>query len=190
MSLSDSELVRRARQGDVDSFAVLVRRYHPGCMRFAVRMLRERADAEEAVQDAFASAYRALGRYQERDRFGTWLMQILVNRCRSLLRGRRRGPELVPYDPAAPPEPAAEPPASPDESWSAEVQDALMRLRPALREAVLLHYVDGYPCEEIARLTGAGVSAVKMRVKRGREQLRTLLQERYDGRRMLEGDRA
>lgn len=189
MSLSDSELVRRAREGDIDSYAVLVRRYHPSCMRFALRMLRERADAEEAVQDAFTSAHGALGRYQERDRFGTWLMQILVNRCRSVLRRRRREPALVPFEPGELGTEAESPPDV-ETAWSGEVQAALMRLRPALREAVLLHYVDGYPYDEIARLTGAGVSAVKMRVKRGREQLRALLEEKRDARPKLEGDRA
>jgi len=189
MDLSDSELVRRAREGDIDAYAVLVRRHHPSCMRFALRMLRERADAEEAVQDAFTSAYRALGRYRDRDRFRTWLTQILVNRCRSVLRGRRREPILVAYEPAAL-EVEAESPAGWERSWSDEVQEALMQLPPALREAVLLHFVDGYRYREIARLTGAGVSAVKMRVKRGREQLRALLEARYDARPGVGEDRA
>ena len=187
MDLSDSELIRRARDGDVDCFEVLVRRYHSPCMGFARRMLGERADAEEAVQDAFTSAYRALGRYTDRDRFRTWLMQILVNRCRSVLRSRRRRPELVPYGPG---DDVPEPAGAGESEWSEAVQEALGRVRPALREALLLHHVEGYPYDEIARLTGARVSAVKMRVKRGRDQLRALLQERYDARRMLEGDRA
>ncbi|MFL5382783.1 MAG: RNA polymerase sigma factor [Longimicrobiaceae bacterium] len=187
MDLSDSELVRRAREGDIDAYAVLVRRYHPPCMRFATRMLRERADAEEAVQDAFTSAYRALGRYRDRHRFQTWLMQILVNRCRSVLRRRRREPALVACEAA---EMKAETEDAWEPSWSIEVQEALMRLPPALREAVLLHFVDGYRYREIARLTGAGVSAVKMRVKRGREQLRALLEARYDARSGVGGDRA
>ena len=189
MDPSDSELVQRAREGEIDAYAVLVRRYHPSCMRFALRMLRERADAEEAVQDAFTSAYRALGRYRDRDRFQTWLTQILVNRCRSVLRRQRREPPLVAYEPEVA-EVEAEPPSGWEPSWSAEVQEALMRLPPALREAVLLHFVDGYHYREIARLTGAGVSAVKMRVKRGREQLRAMLEARYDARPRVGGDRA
>ena len=189
MDLSDSELVRRAREGEIDAYAVLVRRYHPSCMRFALRMLRERGDAEEAVQDAFTSAYRALWRYRDRGRFQTWLTQILVNRCRSVLRRRRREPTLVGYEPAEV-DTGAEAPAGWEPAWSAEVQDALMRLPPALREAVLLHFVDGYRYREIARLTGAGVSAVKMRVKRGREQLRALLEARYDARPGVGRDRA
>lgn len=188
MDPSDSELVRRAREGEIDAYAVLVRRYYPSCMRFALRMLRERADAEEAVQDAFTSAYRALGRYRDRDRFRTWLTQILVNRCRSVLRRRRREPALVAYEPGV--EVEAEAPAKWEPSWSAEVQEALMRLPPALREAVLLHFVDGYRYREIARLTGAGVSAVKMRVKRGRDQLRALLEAIYDARPPVGRDRA
>ncbi|HEX8905479.1 MAG TPA: sigma factor, partial [Longimicrobiaceae bacterium] len=73
----------RARDGDDAAFAALVDRYYDGCLRYAVRMLGSRADAEEAVQDAFVRAHRSLVRYDHRDRFRAWLLGILVNRCRT-----------------------------------------------------------------------------------------------------------
>ena len=178
MDLSDSDVIGRVRRGDVDAYAVLVRRYYQSSLRYALRMLGNRADAEEATQDAFVRAYRSLDRYDDRDRFAAWLSRILVNRCRTLLtRQRRRDGVLVPCHAEVASVDAPDHPAS---EWSAEVQYALMQLRPVLREALLLRCVEGQSYEEIAAATGAGVSAVKMRVKRARDQLRELLQETYN----------
>src|SRR5687767_7817806 len=67
-AMSDADDVRRVLAGDVDAFAALVDRYYDRCARFAVRMLGNRDDAEDALQATFLRAYRALGRYQERDK--------------------------------------------------------------------------------------------------------------------------
>jgi len=188
MHPADSELVARVREGDVEAFAALVERHYRTCLRFAMRMLDDRADAEEAVQDAFVRAFRALPRYDDRNRFGAWLFRILVNRCRTVLARRKSRERLfVPLDVAAE---LAGPASTPDVEWSVDVQRALMRLRPALREALLLWCVEDLTCEEIARATGVGTSAVKMRVKRARDRMRELLKESHDAREALERDRA
>lgn len=80
VSVSDAELVRRSRGGDPAAFEALVDRHYPACLRYAFRMLGDRMDAEEAVQDAFVRAHRALWRYRERDQFRAWLLRILANR--------------------------------------------------------------------------------------------------------------
>ena len=80
----DAADVRRVLAGDVDAYTKLVDRYYDRCARFAIRMLGNRDDAEDALQATFLRAYRALGRYQERDRFSAWLYRILVNQCRSI----------------------------------------------------------------------------------------------------------
>src|SRR5436853_204143 len=64
----DAADVQRVLSGDVDAYAKLVDRYYDRCARFAIRMLGNRDDAEDALQSTFLRAYRALGRYQERDR--------------------------------------------------------------------------------------------------------------------------
>ena len=170
MDPTDEELVRRARAGEQESFTMLVDRYYPRCLRFGLRMLGERADAEEAVQDAFLRAYRSLERYEERDRFGSWMFQILANQCRTLgAKRKRRERTFVPYDVVTD---FATPPG--DVLAAAELQRALMQLGPDHREALLLKYVDDQSYEDMAAVTGVGVSALKMRVKRAREQLRAL----------------
>src|SRR5215217_5427128 len=80
----DAADVRRVLAGDVDAYTRLVDRYYDRCARFAIRMLGNRDDAEDALQATFLRAYRALGKYEEQDKFSAWLYRILVNQCRSL----------------------------------------------------------------------------------------------------------
>src|SRR5438270_625858 len=80
---SDVEAVRRVLGGDTAAYATLVARYRDRLARYAVHMLGNREDAEEALQDAFVRAYRSLERCDDPARFGAWLYGILVNRCRT-----------------------------------------------------------------------------------------------------------
>lgn len=167
----DAADVRRVLGGDIDAYRVLVDRYYDRCSRFAVRMLGNRDDAEDALQATFVRAYRALGRYQERDRFSAWLYRILVNQCRSVAARRTHRENVFVREEAlllnAP---------DPSSNWTGEdeefVQRVLNELDPLLREAFLLKYVEEMSYEEISALTGVGVSALKMRVKRACGRLR------------------
>jgi RNA polymerase sigma-70 factor (ECF subfamily) len=174
MPPSDAQLVRRVLDGDVDAFAPLVDRYHDRLARYAVRMVGDREDAEEAVQDAFLRAFRALDRYRDDERFGGWLFRILVNQCRSLVIRRQRRAALLA---AAPWEPPAVAPPDEDGALHEELERALAELTPEAREAVLLRYAEELTYEEMAAITGTGVSALKMRVQRACARLRSLLLE-------------
>lgn len=143
-------------------------------------MLGSRVDAEEAVQDTFVRAHRSLARYEERAQFGSWVFRILMNQCRTLAaKRRRRERTFVPLDVESD---AATAQDSAELQWQVDVQGALMRLAPDARETLLLKFVEDRSYEDIADLTGVGVSALKMRVKRAREQLRAYLREDDDGR--------
>ena len=173
---SDAALVRRVQTGDTRAYADLVARYRDRLGRYAMHMLGNREDAEEVLQDAFVRAYRSLGRCNDPERFGAWLYGILVNRCRTTgARAARRARRFV-HDPAAL---ETAPLSGPDgrTEWDDMVRWALARLPPESREAFLLKHVEELEYEDMARLTGAGVSALKMRVKRAREQLQAMLRE-------------
>ena len=173
IELSDAEVVGQVRLGDVDAFGALVTKYRERYGRYAVRMLGNREDAEEALQDAFVRAYRNLGRLDDPARFGGWLFSILANRCRTA--GRRRGRRertFVPEEAAGEPGHSAE---AEGLAWREEIHLALDALPTDQREAFLLHHVEGWDYEEMADVTGAGQSALKMRVKRARERLMTML---------------
>ena len=83
-------LRRRVLAGESGAYALIVERYYDRYARFAVHMVGNREDAEEALQDAFLRAFRALDRYEERERFGGWLLRIVVNECRTVSARRRR----------------------------------------------------------------------------------------------------
>jgi RNA polymerase sigma-70 factor (ECF subfamily) len=173
--MTDAELVARASAGDVQAFGHLVDRYYDDCTRFARRMLGNRHDAEDALQEAFVNAYQGLGRYRARDAFRGWLYRIVLNECRRLA-GRRWRSErrLVRDDGALERLPGREDGAA---ELRDQLQVSLARLEPILREALLLKYGEGFEYTEMARLTGASIPALKMRVKRARDQMRPLLEE-------------
>lgn len=173
---SDADVVRRVRAGDTAAFAVLVARYRDRLGRYAVHMLGDPSDAEEALQDAFVRAYRSLARCREDGQFGAWLFGILVNRCRTAGRRAARRHRVFVRDPVSL-EKAPTPETADRVEWADAVRWAMERLAPPLREAFLLRHVEDLEYEEMSRLTGAGVSALKMRVMRARDRLRTLLSE-------------
>jgi RNA polymerase sigma-70 factor (ECF subfamily) len=195
--MTDAALVARARAGEPSAAAALVRRYHADCWRFAYRMLGNRHDAEDVVQETFLRAFRALATYHERERFRSWLFRILANQCRTaLLQRRRRARWFVVGDRG---ERALAEAAADDDGSAASalaeaddlarhaatvsdaLQGALARLDPKQREAFLLKHGEGMEYAEIARVTGASVPALKMRVKRACDALRPLLAEAHDG---------
>jgi RNA polymerase sigma-70 factor, ECF subfamily len=173
---SDAAIVARVLRGDAETFRELVDRYRDQYARYALHMLGNREDAEEALQDAFTRAYRALPRCEDPERFGAWLFRILVNRCRTA--GTRRGRRARTFvaDEAALLGASEEHPED-RAAWREEIDRALQRLRPEQREAFLLKYVEEMGYDEMSQLTGVGVSALKMRVMRACERLRDLLSE-------------
>jgi len=173
---SDAAIVQRVLGGEVEAFSILVERYYDHYVRFAAHLVGNREDAEEVVQDTFLRAYRALGRYEERERFGAWMLRILVNRARTVSAMGRRREKLFPEQVDETLPEAAEAHPAERAAVREEVSRALAQLGPDQREAFLLHYVEGLSYEEIAAITGSGISALKMRVKRSCERLREILQ--------------
>jgi RNA polymerase sigma-70 factor (ECF subfamily) len=174
--MTDHAIIHRVLAGDTEAFALLVDRHYDRCARVAYRILGNREDTEEAVQDAFLRAYRALGSYEDRERFEAWMTRILVNQCRTM-RTRTERREAVFRDDVDPDYVARQ---SQTEALADDWPDldaALAKLPPEQREAVVLRYTDDLTYEEMARVTGAGESALKMRVQRAFVRLRALLQE-------------
>jgi RNA polymerase sigma-70 factor (ECF subfamily) len=173
--MSDRAIIQQVLSGDVEAYSRLVDRHYDRCARIASRILGKREDAEEAVQDAFHRAFRALEDYEDRERFAAWLARILVNQCRTMLARTRRREAVFPD--IEPPETVVQVgDASRDGPWP-ELDEALALLPDEQREALVLKYADDLTYEEMAKITGAGESALKMRVSRAFSRLRALLQE-------------
>ena len=174
--MTDEELVRRTLAGDAGAYARLVDRHYDRCARYAYRMLGTREDAEDAVQETFLRAYRALARYEPRDIFERWLTSILVNQCRTLGARRTRLTRRFVHDESAMARAEAPRQAGADPAVDDAVQRALAGLEPLLREAFLLKHVEDMSYEQMEQVTGAGRSALKMRVKRACAALRAALE--------------
>jgi RNA polymerase sigma-70 factor (ECF subfamily) len=143
-------------------------------------MLGSVEDAEEVTQDSFFRAHRALATYEHSTAFRTWLIAILINRCRSALLYRGRREQRVRVDPDRVALASVE--SDVDRIVVREAIDrALETLDPELREAFLLKHVEQLTYDEMAEATGVGVSALKMRVKRACDRLRPALEDHHDG---------
>lgn len=177
----DATLINRAKLGDIDAFTRIVEAYYQRCLRFAQAMLHDVDEAEDMVQETFVRLYRALPRYEERERFESWLFQILGNCCRTAnTASRRHSARAVDDDGVIDRIPSLDLPGREfDAEWGDDVRRALADVPDYNREIFLLHYIEGFSYDELERMTGVKQSALKMRVKRASDLLRTKLGERY-----------
>jgi RNA polymerase sigma-70 factor (ECF subfamily) len=179
-TMTDETLVRRALDGDGHAFTALVDRHAAACLRYATRMLGSVEDAEDVTQDSLYRAYRALSSYEHSTAFRTWLMAIIINRCRSALLYRGRREQRVRVDPDRVALATVEPDAG-DVLTREAIDRAIGALDDELREAFLLKHVEQLTYDEMTEATGVGVSALKMRVKRACDRLRVALEDHHDG---------
>jgi RNA polymerase sigma-70 factor (ECF subfamily) len=171
----DPAVPLRAKAGDEHAFIEIVEYYYPRCLRFARNMLGNEQDAEEAVQDAFTRVYDSFPRFREDARFDPWLFRILANRCRTSMARSRRHRSVIEYGDLPIMAAAAAPEEDFGADWAEEVRVVLETLPPEQREAFLLRHVEDLSYEDIAAVTGAGLSALRMRVKRACDALRARL---------------
>ncbi len=173
---SDAALIARVLAGETDAYGGLVARYRDRLGRYAVRMLGNTADAEDALQEAFVRGYRSLARCTDPDKFGAWLFAIMVNRCRTIGKQRARRHHLVVQDEAAIDRAYVKHPED-RQALRETIEWAMEQLSPTIREAFLLKHVEDLSYEEMTAITGAKTSALKMRVARAREELQRLLEK-------------
>nr|WP_203645062.1 sigma-70 family RNA polymerase sigma factor [Streptomyces sp. SID14478] len=166
----------RAGEGDEEAFAELVVRHAPTLLRLATRLLEDRADAEDAVQEAFLSAWRRLPEFRGEAGFGTWVYRIVTNRCLNVLRARKPQTPLesVP-EPAAPGHTVAPDRLAEAHFAMQDLRQALSRLSVEQRACWILRELDGCSYEFIAETIGITEQAVRARVFRARRSLTTAL---------------
>lgn len=170
----DARLVEAARR-DPDAYRHLVNLYQARVYATALRLLGNESDARDAAQEAFLRGFRALGRFHLGRRFGPWICTIAANVAKDQLRDPVR--RFLRFGLVR-----AEGEATGRASDGVErserelrLERALSKLKPKLREAVVLRFIADLSVEELADALGIGESAAKMRVKRGLERLEELL---------------
>jgi len=181
----DLILLQRARDGDLDAFNDLVVAYQDYLFALVVRMVPDRDQASDAVQEAFFSAYRNMDGFRGGS-VRSWLSRITINAAMDAQRLKKRRP-ADPYpeledDTWQPPADASADPVT--TSLTAErhraLNAAMARITDDQRTAIVLYDVEGYDYAEIAGLTGVSIGTVKSRIHRGRLALRGLLADRMD----------
>ena len=192
----EHELVRLSQQGDRSAFNQLVERHQAGAYAVAVRMLGDPDVAADVTQDAFFSAYRAIGTFHGSS-FRAWLYRIVNNTCIDYFRGQARRPQIS-LDDALEASRDSEaggrgravaadvPQAIIDSTWDPErlalraemaehIQSALLQIPTEQRLALILCDIQGLPYDEIAKIMETSLGTVKSRIARGREHLRRIL---------------
>jgi RNA polymerase sigma-70 factor (ECF subfamily) len=185
---AESDELARLRSGDEAAFAAFVRRESPRLLAVARRILRSDEEARDAVQDAFVSAWRNLATFEGGSRLSTWLHRIAVNAALMRLRSRRRRREQ-PIEDLLPRFAEDGHHAQPVAAWTpqeacpleraelrAVVRDCIDRLPESHRLALVLRDIEGLDTAEAAAALGIRPDALKMRLHRARQALRTLLE--------------
>ena len=178
---TDEELVHDAQAGEASAFDELVRRYTNVVYRILFKILRHEEDTQDALQDTFVSAYRALPRFRQDARFSTWIYRIATNAA--LMKARARRTNLVSLDHPSDDSEAQTVWELPD--WSATpdeevltgetrriMEEAIQALPAEQRAAFVLHDVQNLSSAETAEAMGITVSAVNSRLHRARVFLR------------------
>ena len=181
---SERVLLARLRRGDPEAFEVLVREHQDRVFDFCVRMLSDREEAHDLVQEIFVSVHQNVGKFRQDAKLSTWIFRISKNQCINRLkylkrRGRGRSEEYgevgedvlvnamgAPQGPDAALEVARE---------RARVQWAISQLEPDARMLVALRDIEGLSYEEIIEITELAEGTVKSRLHRAREKLADLL---------------
>jgi RNA polymerase sigma-70 factor (ECF subfamily) len=181
----DLILLERARAGDLDAFNDLVTCHQDQLFGLVARMVPDRDQAHDVVQEAFFSAYRNMAAFRGGS-VRSWLSRIAINAAMDAQRARKRRP-VQPYpelDDEAwqpPAGDAADPVTSTLTSErTAALEGALAQITPDQRASIVLFDVEGYDYEEIAEMTGVSLGTVKSRIHRGRLALRALLADRME----------
>ena len=183
----EASLVARLRSGDSEAFETLVRTHMAALLRVARRFMRSEEDARDAVQDAFVSAFKSIDKFESNAQLSTWLHRIVINACLMRLRAQRRRPEedIEEYLPRFREDGHQLEPSQP---WSETAETMLQRsevqgiVRAAIdqlpdtyREVLLLRDIEEMSTEEAADILKVTPNAVKIRLHRARQALRTLL---------------
>ena len=181
----DAILVERARAGDLTAFNDIVEIHQDFLHALVVRVVPDRDQADDVTQEAFFRAYRQLDGFRDGN-LRSWLARIAMNAALDLQRARRRRPSQ-PYPELE--DDSWQPPSGPDDDPEeiattserhAVIADALGRITPDQRAAIVLFDVEGFDYAEIADMTGVSLGTVKSRIHRGRLAMRGLLSDRLE----------
>ena len=177
MQVEELQIIERIQRGDVNAFSYLVTKYQDVVFSIALKVLKNREDAEEMAQETFIKAYRSLSSFQGKAKFSTWLFSIAYNTCITSVRKKKfqtTSIDQVQLD-------------DPDEEWDSfglSSEERSRMLETALKQLpeddyllVVLFYYEEQSIEEICRITGLSESNAKVKLFRARKKLYTIMND-------------
>lgn len=193
----EQQLVERLRRRDEAAFNLFVQRYQDRVFRLLLRMLGDKAEAEDLAQEVFISIFKAIDGFRGDAQLSTWVYRVTMNHCRNrikyLARRHRQSTESFEEGGAAdegsaqsdhaPQQPVAPDRALEGRQTHALLEQGLASLDEEQRELILLREVEHLSYEEIVKVTGLPQGTVKSRIHRARASLRDFVRRREEGRR-------
>lgn len=188
--ISDVRLVQLFKKGSIEAYEELIKRYESKIFNLAMRFTRNQEDAEEVMQDVFATVYRKIDGFQGKSAFSSWLYRIIVNAAFMKLRKRKQDQTVAIEDLA----PTTRQIAVEQDNFGGTrsdtmsvntelrevLQAAINRLPAQYRAVFILRDVDGLSNQEVGEILSLSIPAVKSRLHRSRLMLRRKLQRYYD----------
>jgi RNA polymerase sigma factor (sigma-70 family) len=171
------ELVERCKQGDPSGYEPLYRRYSKAMYNTSLRIVNNRADAEDVLQESFLDAFRTLQDFSYRSTFGAWLKKIVINKSINLLRKRKA--VLVDMDLGEVQEmPIDEPVNEEDLRYQVdEVKKMILKLPDGYRTVLSLYLLEGYDHEEISQILSISHNTVRTQYVRAKQKLLTIIKQ-------------
>jgi len=182
-ALSDEALIQSARAGNAGHFGELVRRHSRQVYGISFRVLKNREDAEDNLQNAFCKAYGKIRQFEGKSRFSTWLMRIAINEALMTLRKRRLEPLTLSANTDGDSDDRESEPEVRDSSPDPERQylakelaaKAVGALQPILKRTFILQQAEGWTSQELAEAFDVTRDTVKSRIFRARLRMRARL---------------
>lgn len=184
-AVNEQELIQRVLEKDPDALSLLFDQYTSRLTRVASSVLRNKEDAEDAVQDGLLNAYVHLDSFQGRSQFSTWVTRIVINAALMALRRKRARPETSleenqKYGLEDRPTWVLDTHPNPEQACAAEeIQEVIRKqidqLTPGVRSAFCLRQIDGFSTKQVGEALGIQENAAKSRLSRARAQLRRSL---------------
>lgn len=178
---TESEIIARVLSGDRQAYALLVEAYKGPIFNLAYRMTGSREDADDLTQDIFIRAYQKLQQFDQSNKFFTWLYTIGINLIRNHLKKNARDvSHLAAADSVLESQTQGNERGEGDglsDDRMIRLEKIIQQLPVDLREAIILKFIQDLTFEEVANITGDSVSAVKMRIYRGLENIKQMLEK-------------
>ena len=184
----DSKIIERILGGEVNEFAILVKKYQKGIYNYALRMLGHEEEARDLAQDIFVAAYKGLRGFRGESKFSTWLFRIAINQTKNRIKYLRRrhffDDEQYTSEAKEVPDAFATLSGSEDnpeeaflkKDFSSLIMKGLMELPPDARQIIILRDIEDFSYEELSQIMELNLGTVKSRLHRARHALRKVVE--------------